>query len=601
MEIHGGARVIDVGDDVYDLDAFHTVNSGYKNRYLFEKTFTINGLDMGIQEIERLLLKYLPLKINRKIQFTGARGENEKKQLLKILYARLKALEESKHFKSNILIHTLLQRYYKNILQLIYEIEHPTHDVAEVDGQCPAEIEYIEELSVIKDNKKKVKKVNQERLFKIILGMAWYLLNPGEIPENMECQWAKMVQHFEGLSINDVLNDMKKMDDSALDTNPLNYFKKVSLSDLKNTSIVNMGKKVKGMLRDSVSKSAADDASSTDMKQHINRLLTLLAMKKYLKSSDKINANNVAKVEKQLSENPMAGSNAADASAVSAAEQKPGKISGGGYKIFDTALYNAMTPFFDYFKVLYDPIYSFLEGGLVENKGIKNVKNVILPELLQLLHVTSKIKSTNRAGVYKLTGITSTLLAFINRQFAVMQTEVQSKDLDKQKVFIDQLNLLPDVRLSSIMKPDGGTPFSTAQPVYLQFLTKENIKLPTLNEFSSNVSNKNETHKELTEFFAEDSIFVLCTKDRGLVECVDTCYSDLKDVPMTVFEIEFNDVDITKELIINPLKEHYFNTNEFKLDKLLTLHLESQYTADELALSIFILFKELMPKESISK
>jgi hypothetical protein len=167
---------------------------------------------------------------------------------------------------------------------------------------------------------------------------------------------------------------------------------------------------------------------------------------------------------------------------------------------------------------------------------------------------------------------------------------------------MNNIGLLPDVRLSSIMKPDGGTPSSTAQPLYLQFLTSTNLTLPTPEEFSLNSEKKDETHKSLTEFFADDTVYILCTKDRGTVTYQEKkCYCDLKDVPMKVFEIDFEQVDITKEIIINPLKEHYFNKNDFMLDTLLTLHLEKQYTAAELALSIFIVFKHLMPKESIPK
>jgi hypothetical protein len=73
-----------------------------------------------------------------------------------------------------------------------------------------------------------------------------------------------------------------------------------------------------------------------------------------------------------------------------------------------------------------------------------------------------------------------------------------------------------------------------------------------------------------------------------------------ENIPMNVYEIDFDQVDVSDNgLTINSIPENYFNKNKEPavfLDGLVTLDPYVVYNDAELALSIFILFKELMPK-----
>jgi hypothetical protein len=104
-------------------------------------------------------------------------------------------------------------------------------------------------------------------------------------------------------------------------------------------------------------------------------------------------------------------------------------------------------------------------------------------------------------------------------------------------------------------------------------------KTPAMNELAFNAVN---------EFFTKDNIYIVCTKSDNIKE----------NIPMNLYEIDFSEIDVSKTGMSIKTPENYFNKSkpELYFEKLVTLTPYVVFNDAELALSIFIAFKELMPK-----
>ena len=98
-----------------------------------------------------------------------------------------------------------------------------------------------------------------------------------------------------------------------------------------------------------------------------------------------------------------------------------------------------------------------------------------------------------------------------------------------------------------------------------------------------------QTFNAVNEFFTKDNIYILCTKSDNIKE----------NIPMNLYEIDFSTIDIGQTGMEIKTPENYFNKNKepvMYLEKLVTITPYVVFNDAELALSIFIAFKELMPK-----
>jgi hypothetical protein len=98
--------------------------------------------------------------------------------------------------------------------------------------------------------------------------------------------------------------------------------------------------------------------------------------------------------------------------------------------------------------------------------------------------------------------------------------------------------------------------------------------------------------------YNKDNIYIVCTKSENIMQ----------QIPINVYDIDYSQVNISKNDISNDIKiinlpENYFNKNKDKetlsniyLENLLDIKPHVVYNDAELALSIFIAFKELMPQ-----
>lgn len=221
-------------------------------------------------------------------------------------------------------------------------------------------------------------------------------------------------------------------------------------------------------------------------------------------------------------------------------------------KTFDKKLSKSMVPLFDYFGVVFDPIYSFLD----ESK--EPLKGALVPSLLTLLECCKSIYK-NGEGIYRITNVEYDVYEFLCGQMQCMKDKMETLETEEQTKFIHHIELLPKVTHDVID--------ISANPIRF-FVVNENMTLPFKRKRSKTL------YDATTEFFKKGDIYLVL--------------SDSMHCPMTTYEMDFLSPDIT---------EHPFmKKGEFFFDEVVTLKESILYTDSELALSIFIAFKDLLPK-----
>jgi hypothetical protein len=264
-----------------------------------------------------------------------------------------------------------------------------------------------------------------------------------------------------------------------------------------------------------------------------------------------------------------------------------------------------MGPIFDYFRVSYDPIYTFIENKIKSADASSDVK-VLLPELLVLLHIANNLAPSEvegaagqyTYGVFHIKNTDPDLRKFVNYMLGQTRGYVGSFTDDQSKItFSQQLLQLPKVRLSSLLnKFANSAAYKDPSTIpYVRFFTVGgNLTVPTKDEFMDfdKPEHTEQMYEALGELFNENDIYIVCTKDGNLNE----------DIPMNVYEIDYNKVDVGETgLAVDTPADNFFNKNKNKdkplyLEKLMKLEEYVDYNNGELALSILASLKELMPK-----
>ena len=253
-----------------------------------------------------------------------------------------------------------------------------------------------------------------------------------------------------------------------------------------------------------------------------------------------------------------------------------------------------MIPFFDHFKEVYDPIYTFLSDS------ISKIDTVNIPSLIKLFHIINNIETADKKyGVYRISGTTSAKNV-ISSIITATNTKLDSLSSNDRTEFLEQIEKLPKISLSEITGSDS---------FIRVFTINTNITIPTKDNFtdpmkgapkktasshlvsSSNTDvsslNFDNIFTDIQQFFTDD-IFVIYSED-----------SD--KIPMNLYDIQINDVDIKNNTIPIALSDNKINSikvknKPFYLEDLLDINVDSAINASEVVLTILIAFKNLMPK-----
>jgi hypothetical protein len=277
----------------------------------------------------------------------------------------------------------------------------------------------------------------------------------------------------------------------------------------------------------------------------------------------------------------------------------------GAIKALEKPLGTAMNPLFDYFRVVFDPIYTFVETGV--NKYLKdNNSDSLIPKLTTLLHICNNLKpfdtangGQNTYGVYCIKNVDAAVVGFIKKMLEATMTRVDGLQNDTERnSFNRQLFTLPKVRLTSMLGKYTNTNTYTPPTTipYIQFLVIDsNLSL----EPPKNSRVNSDTIEAIQNYFIDGDLYIVCTNKENASE----------DIPTNMYEIDFDSIDVAENGIkIEHLPDNYFNleenkektgktekTDELFLDKIVSIKPYVVFNDAELALSIFIAFKELMP------
>jgi hypothetical protein len=263
-----------------------------------------------------------------------------------------------------------------------------------------------------------------------------------------------------------------------------------------------------------------------------------------------------------------------------------------------------MSPLFNYFKVVFDPVYSLLESSINTYSKKTDTQKVMIPQLTTVLHICNNINPSetttaglNTYGVYRIKNVDETLITFMNNIISSTDTYVSSSLVDdaKRNIFNRQLFHLPKVRLSSLLNKfvDSEKYIDPDSIPYIQLFTVgSNLRLIEKDKFMNSTKPEmtEEVFKAVNEFFIPTDLYILCTKTDNVKE----------NIPMNMYEVDYDKIDMGQTGIqIDNIPNNYFNKNkkpELYLENLVTLLPYVVFNDAELALSTFISFKDLMPK-----
>jgi len=437
---------------------------------------------------EYLLRKYMFQDVTPKENIVFDKDQ-DKTELIAILERRIKQIEES--------IDSTNTNYNQSIL-INRKMGRSAQNILEI-------INKLKNTKIAKksiDNgyiTKTIEKLSPECIYELILEISWMLLNFDTVSiDNKDVieSWMELVKSLPHLK----LEHMVKMLGQETETEtPTNFF--------KNSAVVD---------------------SKSGMEKLIKTLLNILEIKRYLTTPNKSTKKSGGSKSKSKEQT----------------ETIIKKIK------FDKKMSNAMIPLFDYFKELYDPVYSFIDECALSYK----INSRLVSELLDILHICNNI---HNPGVYRIKNV-SNILPFIKHIINNTKSHMIS-----DKHFIDKISQLPKVRLTTFLKEST---LNINRHIQL-FSVDDNLTIHP----ESRLNNRIKT------FFNKKDLYITCTESSS--------------IPMKLHEIDFNTIDVTSNDIETYTLKPFHSSD---LDEFVSLN--KNLNDSEIALSIFILFKELIYK-----
>ena len=206
--------------------------------------------------------------------------------------------------------------------------------------------------------------ISENDKLEFIIKVAWILLHIDRAPEDIQEKWKAIRKQTEDLSLSDLvthMNDMSPPQES------LNYFKNMEENE--------------------------SPLPPNEMEHHIQNLLDILHIKKYLSTHSK------------------------------------------GTNRLSHPLQNAMGSVIRRFKGIFDPLYTVLE------KGIPSSLENTFPSLLLTLHLCDILRDKPK-GLYRITDVPPALLTFVTAQLDAVQNYISKRSKKQQEEFHRQVYAL---------------------------------------------------------------------------------------------------------------------------------------------------------------
>jgi hypothetical protein len=570
-------RYIDIGGDRYNVTSNSRIELGYKGRADFIKAFPVNkGKNAPTLPAEYLLRKHLYYDANPKKRTFHFDLPGEKEALIAVLEERARRLLASNEFSSSVLKNTVLTRAYNGIQDILQHLKG-----AVINNEANESKE--------SKSKKSVQPVDEDKLLQFILQLAWFMLHPDKAPKALQEEWTSMMKEMETLRLGDIASQIRKFrENKGLPVaRPLNYFQKMNLGAIvKQPTIQNALDEAKKMAM-----GIDDTVSKEDMAKRLKALLHVLQTKKYLNSTFQFDESRL---------------NVIDTSTLPSLQTKlmTNPIHDDKSKKLDRPLGVAMKPLFDYFDVMFDPVYGFVRSVVLsylhKNDSITG-KNLI-PHLLTLLHVCRHLSPTEGGesgsatyGVYELANVDDETLSFVQMLLGETRMKVNQLNTDKtaKNAFQSQLTSLPNVQLSMAIPKGffGGDDDTLKKPAYISFyIVDENLTVPTLQSYLKTGVFTASLHEEVGSFFQPRRLYM-------------TYSNDAKDVPvrfqridMSQVSMDSTDIPVTQVPFANKDHETLITSKHYHLDDLVDMDPYVICTLAEITMSVWIAFQERMPK-----
>ena len=582
---------IDVGGDRYYLGADKPIDLAYKGRVDFVNTFLKNANEDTKKNTEYLLRKYMYYNPKSSPSYKIESAE-DKEKLIKILENRMASLQESQGFSSSLLKNSYFQRTYKQLQDIVEQIKQ-----SDVNNGINAEM--------IQKQLNTLKAIPKDKIFALVLEMSWYLLQPEKVPKKLLRSWTDMVKKLDNDRLPDLIakiHDIEKSKGTISLTNSYNYFKRINLGTYA---------KNKSALEDvvDIAATAQDDRAKEELQKRLEALVALLQLRKYLDQTETNTIGpkvNTKKLGDKLPENPLSVTASASASATQPEPSAPPmEQKGGNHSIFDKKMGVAMSPLFDFFKGMFDPVYGFVESSIHSYSATKkNTYTNTIPYLLVLLHICLHIQPSHGKeggqptyGVYRITNVPSELVSFI--RFLINKTQEHLQDLptdEEKNTFNEQIFQLPKIHITSLLKPlESPKAFKDPDEFpYIQIFTLgDNMELPARQTFlnSSDPKLTEQAYLSCSEFFTENNLYLVITRPSQARQ----------NIPMNVHTIDFGQINVEENgFPIDTMPDHYFNKPKndtpLTLEKVMKLTPYALCNDGEVALSVLIGLKERMPK-----
>jgi hypothetical protein len=512
-----------------------------KSTDAFNKTFR----NILVADDIRLIRTYLPYQQEQLQKIK----EIEKKPLKDFIRKRMASLQESVQHSNNSINKMQFSKYHRNLQKLLEDI-----DVA--SATIPT--------TSIPDLQRRIKdKFPKEKVYYVLMELAWYLLHPKEIKSNSD-EWMKLLDTVETLNLGALVKSIHNSNEHGM---------KIDMDHVENAIVL-----------DSSTLSRPD--VSAELKKRLESILQLFVARKYLQAPLQKNAKGPVVNDETLGilksrlPHPMkGGANNMNAKNVNS------------FKISSESVATMMKPFYDFFKEKYNPITSVLSSALPDGLS--------LVSLSKLLFVCQKIMSQSpiQYGIYRVTNMDPIMMEFLRTQLGSVQAYVNdaSRTDEERKSFTDDAGIVPVVSIKSLLNRFGKSGHYTdpeTLPTVRIMMTGINIDLYE-NKDAIKIDIKDDFQKEqiyqaASDFFTDQSVYLVCNEAKAT------------QTSMNVFEINYPDVNVSKnEWKVGNMEKNYFN--EFKepplfLEDVMDVKSNIVYNHGMLALSMFIASEELLPK-----
>jgi hypothetical protein len=508
-----------------------------KSKTEFYKTFT----PILVPGDLRLIRTYLPYQHP---QLQGIQ-EHEKKPLKTLIEKRMEILKSSSE-NSNSINKGQFLRYHDNLKKLLKDIESASATLSTTS------------LDTLQERVKS--KFSKERVYYILMELAWYLLHPTMIKSNSD-SWMKLLDTIETLNLGAVV---KSIHDSKQHT------MKIDVDRVEEA--------------DEIGKGLSPPDDSAELKRRLESILQLFVMRRYLKEPIRknekgplVNDETIGALKSKLPL-PMKGgkSNTGNTNSVS-----------NSFQINSESMASMMKPFYDFFKQKYEPITSVLSTPLPDELS--------LVSLSKLLFICQKITSQSpiHHGVYRITNMDPAMIEFIRTQLGSVQAHVKQMEADGKDVksFTDEAGLVPVVSIKSLLNKFGKsghyTDPDTIPTVRIMMMGINLEPSTTQMEFDKDAHRLDFEHA-VGDFFEDQAIYLVCN------EATST------QTPMNVAKVDYQGVNVSKDTwVLDELTDHYFNevrNPPLFLETVMDVNPNIIFNHGMLALSMFIASEELLPK-----